>query len=142
MATALLVAFWTFPSRQNLTAQVEEKSPVKAAEFIKAHHLAGPMLNEWLYGGYLLWALPEYPVFIDGRGDVFEWAGVLEPYGRWAQFQDAPDALLDKYGIGFCLLNRESPMANVLPLLGGWQAVYTDRNSVIYVRSSSMAISQ
>ena len=25
----------------------------------------------------LMWAAPEYPVFIDGRTDVFEWTGVL-----------------------------------------------------------------
>jgi hypothetical protein len=139
MAAALLVAYWTFPSRQNLTAQVAEKSPVAAVEFIQSHHLAGPMLNEWLYGGYLMWAAPEHPVFIDGRGDVFEWAGVLQEYGRWEEFRDPPTALLDKYQISFCLLSRESPMVLILPLLQGWTAVYSDKNSVVFVRSATNA---
>jgi hypothetical protein len=132
---ALLITFWTFPSRQNLTAQVETHSPVKAVEYIKAHNLSGPMLNEWLFGGYLVWAAPEHPVFIDGRGDIFEWAGVLQQYGRWAEFQDPPSTLLDKYGINFCLLARDSQMAVILPLLHNWTKVYTDNNSVIFVRS-------
>ena len=31
------------------------------------------MLNEYVYGGYLIWAAPENPVFVDGRADIFEW---------------------------------------------------------------------
>ena len=131
---SLLIAFWAFPSRQNLTKQVEEHSPVKAVEFIKTHNLSGPMVNEWVDGGYLIWAAPEHPVFIDGRADVFEWTGVLTEYGKWAMLQSPPAALLDKYNIGFCLLARESPMAFVLPLFPDWRSVYSDDNYVIFVR--------
>jgi hypothetical protein len=135
MAGSALILVWSFPSGGNLAAQVAAQSPVKAVEFIETHHLAGPMLNEWLYGGYLIWAAPDHPVFIDGRGDIFEWAGVLQEYGRWAEFQDPPERLLQKYGISFCLLSRDSPMANVLPLLAGWRLAYSDRTSVVFVRS-------
>jgi hypothetical protein len=134
IAAALLAAIWTFPSRQNLTAQVAAKSPVAAVQFIQAHRLAGPMLNEYLYGGYLIWAAAEYPVFVDGRTDIFEQTGVLQEYGRWEQFRDPPAALLDKYRVNLCLLSRESPMAVVLPLLHGWTAVYSDNNTMVFVR--------
>jgi hypothetical protein len=136
IAGSLLIAFLAFPNRQSLAAQVDEKSPVRAVEFIKSHHLSGPMMNEWVYGGYLIWAAPEHPVFIDGRGDVFEWSGVLDEFGRWALFQSDPNALLDKYGIRFCLLSRESPMAHVLPLLPGWSVIYSDDVSIIIARSA------
>jgi hypothetical protein len=135
MAAAVLVAYWSFSSRRNLAAQVAEKSPVAAVEFIKAHHLAGPMLNEYVYGGYLIWAAPEYPVFVDGRTDIFEWTGVLGEYGAWVQLESPPNALLDKYGINFCLLRRDSRMTIILPLLRGWTNVYADKNSLIFVRS-------
>jgi hypothetical protein len=134
IAASLLVAFWAFPNLQNLTRQVEQHSPVKAVEFIKAHRLPGPMLNDWVNGNYLMWALPEYPDFIDGRGDIFEWSGVLAEYGNWATLQSPPSALLDKYQINFCILSRDSPMAFVLPLLPGWKTVYSDDNAVIFVR--------
>jgi hypothetical protein len=135
LAGSLLVAFLAFPNHRNLEAQVEEQSPVRAVEFIRAHHLSGPMLNEWVFGGYLLWAAPEHPVFIDGRGDVYGWTGVFDEFGAWAQLQTDPHLLLDKYGISFCVLSRRSDLVVVLPLLPDWKEVYSDNVAVIFVRS-------
>jgi len=134
ITASLLTALWAFPNQQILARQVEERSPVKAVEFMKTHHLSGRMLNEYVYGGYLIWAAPDDPVFVDGRGDIFEQTGVLGEFGKWATLQSAPDTLLDKYRIDFCLLARESPMVIVLPLLPDWKAIYSDNNSVIFVR--------
>jgi hypothetical protein len=139
IAVALVVAYVGFPNKANLQQQVEDASPVKALEFARANHLRGPMLNDHGYGGYLLWAAPEYPVFLDGRTDVFEWTGVLREFGNWATLQSDPNALLEKYKIGFCLLDRTSPMARVLPLLPGWKLVYSDNNAVIIARTSAQA---
>jgi hypothetical protein len=135
--TALLISYWAFPNHAYLVTQAEEQSPVKAVEFIKAHHLSGNMLNDYVYGGYLIWIAPEYPVFIDGRADVFEWSGVLGEFSDWATLQTGPDALPDKYAIDFCLLTRGSPMARVLPLLPDWKTIYSDNNSVILQRTHS-----
>jgi hypothetical protein len=137
ISISLLIAFLGFPNYRNLSRQVEEQSPVRAVEFIKTHHLSGHMLNEYVYGGYLIWAAPEYPVFVDGRGDIFELTGVLGDYGRWATLESDPRTLLDKYAIDFCLLGRDSPMAHVLPLLRGWKAIYSDRMSVIFARAGA-----
>jgi hypothetical protein len=134
IALSLVIALWAFPNRGNLTAQVEEQSPVKAVEFIKTHHLSGPMLNDWVYGGYLLWAAPDNPDFIDGRGDIFEYAGVLADFQKWALLQADPNVLLDKYQISFCLLARHSPMVQVMSLLKNWQITYQDDNSIIFTR--------
>jgi len=134
IAASLLVAFWAFPNRQNLTRQVDQHSPVNAVDFIHTHQLSGPMLNDFVYGGYLIWAAPDHPVFIDGRVDVFEWSGVLAEFGKWATLQAPPSALLDKYQINFCILSRRAPMAYVLPLLPNWKTVYSDDNTVIFVR--------
>jgi hypothetical protein len=132
---SLLAAWMAFPDARNLAAQVEAQNPVKAVEFIRASHLSGPMLNDYRFGGYLIWALPEHPVFIDGRGDVYEWSGLLGEFGNWATLQSDPNALLQKYKIGFCLLTSHSPMVQVLPLLPGWKLVYSDGNSVIFART-------
>jgi hypothetical protein len=135
IALALLVAFWSFPTKRSIAKQMEASNPVKAVEFIQAHHLSGHMLNEYVYGGYLIWAAPEHPVFVDGRADLFEFAGVLGEYGKWATLQSDPNALLNKYKIDFCLLDHGAPMARVLQLLPGWKSVYSDDQSVIFVRS-------
>jgi hypothetical protein len=134
ISAALMFIFWIFPTRQSLAGQVLQQSPVKAVDFIKAHHLPGRMFNEYGYGGYLIWEAPEQPVFIDGRADVFEWTGIFEEYGQWMSLQGDPHTLLDKYGINFCLLERQSSMANVLPLLHDWKLAYSDNSSVIFTR--------
>ena len=135
LAAAFVIIFFAFPDKANLTAQIEEKSPAKAVEYIQFHHLSGPMLNAYTFGGYLMWAMPEHPVFVDGRGDVFEWTGVLQQFGQWATLEADPNTLLDKYNIQFCLLERGSPVTFALPLTHKWKSIYADDNAVIFVRT-------
>jgi hypothetical protein len=133
---SLAVILMAFPNSKNLIAQIDAQSPAKAVEFLKANHISGNMLNEYVYGGYLIWAAPEYPVFVDGRADVFEATGVLREFSDWATLQANPAVLLEKYNIKFCLLARQSHMTKVLPLLG-WTAVYSDSKSMIFTRNTA-----
>jgi hypothetical protein len=137
LAASLMVAFMGFPNPSTLEAQVEDENPVKAVKFLEANGLSGPMLNDYSLGGYLIWAAPQYPVMMDGRTDLYEWSGFLGEYGNWATLQSDPHILLDKYKVGFCLLNRKSPMARVLSLLPDWKQVYSDDKAVIYERAAS-----
>ncbi len=131
---------WGFPSQVQLDKQVVEANPTHAVEFVRSSGLAGNMLNEYVFGGYLIWALPEHKVFIDGRADVFEWAGVFKDLGDWATLQADPKVLLDKYKVSFCLLSSSSPMARVLPLVPGWKQVYRDDQATIFSRTQIPAL--
>jgi hypothetical protein len=93
------------------------------------------MLNDYAFGGYLIWSAPEYPVFIDGRTDIFEWTGVLQEYGEWATLRANPAELLDKYHINVCLLDRRSPMAVVVPLMPEWKVIYSDDVALVVERA-------
>ncbi len=137
IVSCVLVASWAFPSHRVLVRQVEAANPVKAVNFLKEHHVSGRMLNEYVFGGYLIWAAPEYPVFIDGRADVYEWAGVLPDFTRWATLQEDPNILLEKYKVDFCLISRKSPMVFVLPLVSGWKVAYSDPQAIVFVRTQS-----
>lgn len=137
LAASLLVVVWGFPSHRYLAAQVDQHSPVRAIEFMQTHHLSGPILNEYAYGGYLIWAAPDRPVFIDGRGDVFEWSGIFRQFSGWATLQSDPNQLLDDYRINTCLLSRDSPMSHVLLLLRNWKVAYSDNLAVVFTRVSS-----
>ncbi len=136
IAASALIAFFCFPTPNNIAKQISDGNPVKAVEFIKTHHLSGHMLNAYVYGGYLIWALPEQPVFFDGRADLYEWSGVLGEFIKWTTLQNNPNELLNKYGVTFCLLNVDSPMVRVLPLMAGWKVIYSDNVSVIVARSA------
>jgi hypothetical protein len=136
---ASVAIVFAFPNQQNLEQQVEATSPVKALAFLRANHVAGPMLNDYLFGGYLIWAAPEYPVMMDGRTDVYEWSGFLDEYGKWAMDESDPNGLLDKYKVNFCVLSLGSKMIGVLPNLPGWKQVYADDHSMIFVRRAHAA---
>jgi len=135
MLAGIAVAWFVFPTRRDMESQIAKTSPVRAVDFIRRTGLAGPMLNEYEYGGYLMWALPEQKVFIDGRADIYDWAGVLGEYARWAVLEDDPNLLLKKYGIRYCLLDKAEAMVRVFPLMPGWKQVYADDLVVIFAKS-------
>jgi hypothetical protein len=143
-AVVITIATWMivqrFPSSRELTEQVNKGNPVKALTFLRRAGLSGRMLNSYDDGGYLIWAAPERKVFADGRGDVYEWTGVLSDYLKFAQLRENPRFLLDKYRIDYCLLNRDSPISRVMQLLPGWKSVYSDDMSVVFVRANAAAI--
>ena len=134
---AILIVIAAFPSRASLLSQIRRHNPTGAVDYIQAHHLTGHMLNDWTYGGYLVWAMPEHPDFIDGRGDVFDLAGVVKDFGAWAMLESDPRLLLDKYQIDFCLLPPDAPMSHVLPLLPGWKTAYSDDTAIVFIRDHS-----
>jgi hypothetical protein len=131
---SLGLAFAAFPSQRDLVSQVRRGNPVEAVDFIRQSHLTGKMLNEYVYGGYLSWVLPEQKVFIDGRADVYAWTGVFGDYGAWATLRENPNRLLDKYGIDWCLLSKSAPLARVMSYLPGWSQRYSDSSAVIFTR--------
>ena len=139
IAGSLGLAVAAFPAQSELSAQVRRGNPIEAVDFIRtAHlssHLTGRMLNEYVYGGYLSWALPEQKVFIDGRADVYAWTGVFADYGRWATLREDPNRLLDHYQIDWCLLSQSAPMARMMSYLPGWSERYSDSQSVIFTRN-------
>jgi len=135
MAVFIGILIRAFPREPALVQQLRANSPTAAVEFIRRSGLNGPMVNEYEWGGYLIWALPEQKVFIDGRSDVFEWTGVLGEFGRWALLEEDPRILLDKYQVQYCLIRKTAPMAAVLPYVPGWKNAYRDSVSVIFTRN-------
>ena len=95
------------------------------------------MLNEYSWGGYLIWASPERKVFIDGRTDIFDWTGVLRDYMRWQTLQDDPNKLLDDYKVDYCLLFKNSPISKVVALLPGWTKIYSDDLAIVFHRDEA-----
>ena len=130
-----LLCFEMFPSAAKIEANIEARNPVEAVQFIRQAKLTGPMMNDYKWGGYLVWALPEHRIFIDGRADVFDWAGVLRRYRRWVSLESDPERLLDDYGIGFCLLPVDGPQAHMMQRLAGWRQAYADGVAAVFVRA-------
>jgi hypothetical protein len=66
-----LAAILRIPSNNALMDQASRVFPVKACDFIRANRLPGPLFNTYSWGGFLIWYLPEYPVSIDGRLNLY-----------------------------------------------------------------------
>jgi hypothetical protein len=134
MLLCSLCCYAAFPSEKKIAANIASHNPVEAVRFIKRSGLPGPMLNDYMWGGYLIWALPEQKVFIDGRGDIYDWSGVLARYRDWYSLDADPERLLNDYGIRFCLLPGSSAQARVMSHLTGWTRVYSDNVAAVFAR--------
>ena len=131
-----LVCAARFPQPAAIQANIDAANPVQAIRYIRENRLSGPMLNDYAWGGYLIWALPEYRTFIDPRADLFDWAGVFAQYRHWTALREDPVQLLDQYRIGFCLLPAHSPSSRVMRHLPGWRQAYADDIAVVFVRQT------
>ncbi len=137
MIGAGLVGF--FPSKQKLERMVAQRYPREAVEYLRQHPVPGPLLNEYGWGGYLIWSLsPEPQVFIDGRADIYEYAGVFSDYLHMTRLERDALFLLRKYGVKACLLSREAPLATLLAALPEWERVYGDELSILFVRKTGL----
>jgi hypothetical protein len=141
LASAILVAClaaltWVLAGT-NLWTPRAQISPVAAVAAIKARN-AGPVLNNYGFGGYLIYA--GVPPFIDGRTDQLYGEKFLVRYYRAVALSDVGDFehLLDEYGIGATLLYPTTPAVGLLDRMDGWQRVYADDVAVVHVRRASM----
>jgi hypothetical protein len=131
----LLVAASLFRVSLILPAQENEKIyagevPVAAVEYLKEERPAGNMLNSYNWGGYLVWALPEYPVFVDGRTDLYDDEVLME----WLEIVSAENGWQDKLAqrnVRLILLEPDWPLVSQLDE-AGWQLHYQNEQSVIY----------
>ena len=95
---------------------------------------AGPVLNDYSFGGYLIYA--GIPTFIDGRGAVVYGGQFIARYNRDVSLADLRDflKLLDQYKIGATLLAPDTPAVALLDHLPDWRRVYSDDVAVVHER--------
>jgi hypothetical protein len=134
MAVTIVAIGRYFPTHAGLEKIVAQTFPVRAVEYLRQHPVKGPMFNNYAYGGYLVGNLPEQKVFIDGRGDLYEDAGVFGEYLELAQLKPAAFEVLRAHNIQSCLLDSKEPLAIALAVYPDWQKRYTDGVSALFVR--------
>ena len=94
---------------------------------------AGPILNQYDFGGYLVYE--GIPTFIDGRTELYGGA-FFDRYIRAVTLQDPAslERLLDKYKIKATLLAPGMPANAWLDRLPGWHRLYADDIAVVHIR--------
>ncbi len=112
-----------------------ERWPVAAVQYIQQHptEFNGRMFNDYVWGGYLLKALPEQRVFVDGRTDFYGEA-LIRNYVAMTELQTNWLATLERYDARWTLLPRRSRLNQALAELPAWRCAYTDEVAEIYRR--------
>ena len=113
-------------------APVETQYPTSARG--KLAGSSGNLLNEYDWGGYLIWRVPERPVFIDGRLFVFL-PDVLTEYEEMVFMRPGWGDQLDRHAIAQVLLRPDRPLAVALRDLG-WTVVSEDATALLLQRPS------
>ena len=143
MAAAVAAMVWGLPSQTELRDKVAADYPVEAVKYLGEHPPAGAVFNQYNFGGYLVWSGGlKRGVFIDGRGDLYESAGVLADYLNIVGIQPDVLSLLGKYGVQTCLVSKGEPLVTLLLATPGWKQVYGDDVSVILARDAGAAAAQ
>lgn len=122
-------------SQHNTPLPKEEITPSSALQAVRQANLTGPVLNEYSFGGYLVYA--GIPPFIDGRADMYGDDFLSEYTG--AVYLKKPDSLpklLNKYGIEWTLMPPTSPTVALLDHLPEWHRLYADKIAVVHVRNT------
>jgi hypothetical protein len=127
ITVAILVNFTLTPA--SIQATVRRQIPVTAVEYLSDHPDQGRMLNSYNWGSYLLWNLPSYPVFVDGRTDLYD-DEILYQYLQVAKAQPGWRDVLDKWEIQVVFLEPTSPVLEIL-ISEGWTTCYQDSQAVI-----------
>jgi hypothetical protein len=128
VATGLVLMREVRPSAQTTPAVA-----VASAGLAKS----GPVLNDYSFGGYLIFA--GVPTFIDGRGELFG-GPFIARYNRDLSLADLNNflKLLDQYKFGATLLEPETPAVAMLDRLPEWQRVYSDDVAVVHKRRDAV----
>jgi hypothetical protein len=118
------------PAIDRAVAAVE---PVAATDYLLTHHLPGELYNDYSYGGWLIWkAQPDYPVYIDGRTEVYGDATFNE-YLITNQLNDGWQEPLDRHGVRTVMIGNGDRLKFLLEAKG-WRLEYQDDLARIYTR--------
>jgi hypothetical protein len=122
----------------NLRPAIAPARTITPEQAVRAAGLyeAGPILNEYVFGGYLEFA--GIAPFIDGRGELYG-AHYLTRYRHALDLRNVADfeRLLDDYHIQTTLLVPQTPAVALLDRLPGWRRVYADDIAVVHQRVSA-----
>jgi hypothetical protein len=117
-------------------ARVDESGYPRAA---LAALPAGPgVLNHYDWGGYLIYAAPRTPVFIDGRLFPFV-PSVLDDYSAIVNAHPEWESVADRRGVSAMLVRPTDPIATRAPERG-WRVAYADATAVVLVRATLRAL--
>jgi hypothetical protein len=112
---------------------IDDHMPVAAVDWIVANDPGDRPFNMYSWGGYLGLRVPEDPVFIDGRSDIYGDAPIRE-FADAVYLHSDPQALFDRYEIDYVLFGVDQVLAGWLDNSGRWRRAYANELAAIWIR--------
>lgn len=120
-------------NQRGLDRAISASYPVNAINFLRRNPVPGPLYNNLNWGGFLMWYMPDYPVAIDGRNDLY--GDDLDKIFYNCQIAEksyTTDPYLNESGV--VLLDSTLPLAKVLTIDPRFQLVYHDEIATVFAR--------
>lgn len=129
----LLLSNGTDFTTRGFDRTISNRFPVNAVNFIHQNRRPGPLYNTFDWGGFLTWYMPDYPVVIDGRTDLY---GddlnklLFDTQNGEASYKKNP--YLNEAGL--VLLRRQDGLASTLAQDSRFQKIYEDQIATVFVK--------
>lgn len=136
LAVAVLLTLFTRGTDFNeraLDRTISGTYPVNAVNFLRQNPVPGPLYNNLNWGGFLMWYMPDHPVAIDGRNDLY--GDELDKLFYASQSADtgyATDPYLNEAGV--VILDSTLPLAKILTVDPRFSLVYRDQIATVFAR--------
>jgi hypothetical protein len=138
-AVVAVVALFVFLAAANLgfnyrdlDRTISHEYPVNAVNFLRSNPVPGPLYNDLGWGGFLIWCMPQYPVVVDGRNDLYGDELDALTYNSTIGSSYTSDPYLNESGV--VLLPKKLPLANLLTIDSRFRLIYQDQVAVVFVR--------
>jgi hypothetical protein len=110
--------------------------PEAASAYIESHALQGPLYNDFNWGGYLLWRLPELKVNIDGRTNLYGDRRIARNSATWAGLKGW-DTDPELVGANLVVGSIHYPLVTLLRADPRFKVAYEDGLAVVFVAKDS-----
>jgi hypothetical protein len=119
---------------RGLDRAISHEYPVDAVNFLRRNPVGGPLYNSFDFGGFLIFYMPQYPVSIDGRTDLYGDA-MDEQYFSTQEADPSytTDPLLNEAGVA--ILKNKFPIAGMLLTDRRFRVIYRDNIATVFVHN-------
>lgn len=136
-AAVLVLLFLAAPAADfnagGLDRAISVSYPVNAVNFLRRNPVPGPLYNNLNWGGFLMWYLPELPVAVDGRNDLYgDDLDRLFYHSESAFSSYTTDPYLNESGV--VILDSHLPLAKVLTIDPRFRLIFHDDIATVFAR--------
>lgn len=120
-------------SQARLETLQAENLPVGAVRAVLDRHYAGPLFNDYDWGGFLIWKLG-WPVTIDGRAGLYGDKEIARSIQTWTGepgWSDDPE--LETAGV--VIAPVDAALTQLLRMDGHFRLVYEDKVAAVFVKN-------